>query len=130
MGDPRDTKVDAETEREDALYAELNTYSKSIRKTATEFATLLEKTENKPKEIQMLILSLNKIATTDIESIDSALNNFKKCIASMALKNDSTSLFGKTIKQDELPALVEKYSFFVNETISLATKAIELNNKP
>jgi hypothetical protein len=121
-----------ELERPEATtrYKKLESFSGPMRNAATDFAKCLEEIPNKPREIQILIQALTKVASTDIKSLDVALNNFKKCIASMAIKNnDEDNLFGKEVTPTMLPPLIAKYSTFVQQTIALAEKALELNTQ-
>jgi hypothetical protein len=111
-------------------YKKLESFSGPMRNAATDFAKYLEEIPNKPREIQILIQALTKVASTDINSLDVTLNNFKKCIASMAIKNnDEDNLFGKEVTPTMLPQLIAKYSTFIQQTIALAEKALELNNQ-
>jgi hypothetical protein len=111
-------------------FAELDTYSKELRQTAFEFAELLSDIETDSKEINLLIMSLTKVNTININQMDQALNNFKKAFSAVTIRNTDNSIFGPGISDELLPLILDKYSSFIKQTCQLAEKAIELNNRP
>jgi hypothetical protein len=116
-----------ETAAETARFKKLEGVSGPMRDAATDFARQLDEVPNKPRELQVLIQALTKVASTDIKSLDVALNNFKKCIASMAIKNNDDNLFGKEVTPAMLPTIITKYTNFIQQTIALAEKALALD---
>jgi hypothetical protein len=91
---------------------------------------LLSDIETDSKEINLLIMSLTKVNTININQMDQALNNFKKAFSAVTIRNTDNSIFGPGISDELLPLILDKYSSFIKQTCQLAEKAIELNNRP
>jgi uncharacterized FlaG/YvyC family protein len=126
MASSRDDEI--ESPEDEALYEKLDRFSTPMRLAATSFAEQLGSLPQQSQNIQTIIEALNKVADTNIKSLDIMLNNFKKCMASLAIKNNDANIFGKEVPPEALPDLLAKYSEFIQEIATLSQIAIELGD--
>jgi hypothetical protein len=125
MSTSRDDEI--ESSEDEALYEKLDRFSSPMRDAAQAFSALLASQPDQTKDIQGIIQAVDRVAETHIKSLDIALNNFKKCMASLALKNNDENMFGKEVPPAELPILIKAYSDLIREIAVLSQIAIELS---
>jgi hypothetical protein len=119
---------DSLSSRDESLYAELDTHSKLLRQSAVEMAEYLEGFQHMPREITLLIASLNAIEYVNIKEMDEAIRSLEKQIHSLNQKKNSTHIL-KIFKQDEISIVMEKLSYVMNESMELVKKATALNER-
>jgi hypothetical protein len=114
--------------RDEMLYAELDTHSKLLRSSAVKMAEYLEGFPHMPREITLLIESLNAIEDVNIKLMDEAIRNLEKQIQSLNQKKNSSHIL-KNFKEDEISIVMEKLSHVMNESMELVKKAMALNER-
>ena len=107
-------------------YAEFDKLSGNLRQAAFELAEGMAEIEPRSSEINLVIKALTKINEEDIKVMDNALNNFKKALAGMVMRSTDSSIFGPSVKEEQMPDLMDKYTRFIAETIALSEKALDL----
>jgi hypothetical protein len=116
------------TDADKALYQQLNASqpSKDLREAAHQMAILLNATENKSQEINLLMAAVSKISNCDINIMDVSINNMKKVMAGITLRSDNAYPFGNTISPNQVQPIFDEYFKLLMAAIELGKKAQEL----
>lgn len=110
-------------------YEELDKETQPLRKAASALADLLSQVKPVTSELKGLIDSLKNVSTTDIKKLDVSLSDFKRAFATLTVRNVDNSIFGPSVTDEQLPPILDRYKDFIDETLDIARKAIELNER-
>jgi hypothetical protein len=122
--DPKDMQA-----KDDALYSEFDKHSKQVRDLAMELASMLAETDNKSKELNLLIQALSALSSCDIKNFDDAITNIKKAFAYLSFQSRGSELFGPTVSPERMPEILDVYGNFIEAEMKLAEKGLELQQQ-
>jgi hypothetical protein len=120
---------DVSTDKDDALYAELDKHSKKVRDLAMELASVLAETENRSKELNLFITALSALSTCNIRNFDDSVANVKKAYAYLSFQSKGSELFGPSVPIERLPETLDVYGSFVEAVMELAEIGLKLSQE-